>query len=105
MKIRIIAAALTGLVALAATAPASAQVNYREHRQEWRIHQGERTGSLTPHEAWRLQQQQRRIHWQEARLRDRDGGRLSPHDRRVLQHRQDLANRDIYHDKHDWHHG
>ena len=105
MKIRIVAAALVGLASLAATAPASAQVGDRAHRQEQRIQQGERSGALSPREAWQLQHQQRGIRWQEARMRDRNGGRLSPHDRWVLEHRQDAANRDIYHDKHNWHRG
>ncbi len=85
MKIRIIAAAFAGLVTLAATAPASAQANYREHRHEHRIHRGDR--------------------WQDGRMHYRDGRHLRPHDRRVLRNRQTVTSRHIYRHEHWQHHG
>ena len=104
MRTKIIVAALAGLTMLSAAVPASAQVDYREHRQEQRIHQGERSGALTPREAGRLEDRERHIHYREANMRWRHNGHLSPHDRRVLRHRQNVTSRHIYRQKHDWQH-
>ena len=74
------------------TVPAAAQqIDQREHRQEQRIRQGERTGQLTPAEARHLQYLEARLHRTEAQLRWRSGGRLTWQERRRL---QAMANRD-----------
>lgn len=83
---------LGGLAALGVAVPATAQtVNQREHRQEQRIRQGERTGRLTPAETRRLQYLEARLRRTEARMRWEHGGRLTPRERARL---QAMANRD-----------
>ena len=97
MKIAIFA----GVLALAATA-ASAQVDRRQDRQDYRIDRGVATGRLTPHEARRLDRQQDRIARTEDRMRDRNGGYLTRYQRARLNHRQNVASRNIYRKKHNW---
>jgi hypothetical protein len=84
--------ATIAVATLAAAVPAAAQpINQREHRQEQRIRQGEVRGQLTPTEARRLQFLEMRLHRTEARMRARNGGRLSHWQRQRLQR---MANRD-----------
>ena len=85
-----------------ATGAAQAQpIDQRHYNQDRRIDHGLRTGRLTPHEARRIERQQRSIHRQEARMRYRNGGHLNGYDRAVLQHREDRASRHIYRAKHN----
>ena len=95
-----------GLAAVATTAiaiPATAQsINQREHRQEQRIRRGERTGQLTPAEARRLQFLQMRLRRTEARMRMRNGGRLSPQQRIRLREMERRDNAEIYRLKHNY---
>ena len=95
-----------GLAAVATTAiaiPATAQsINQREHRQEQRIRRGERTGQLTPAEARRLQFLQIRLRRTEARMRMRNGGRLSPRQRIRLREIERRDNAEIYRLKHNY---
>ena len=95
-----------GLAAVATTAiaiPATAQsINQREHRQEQRIRRGERTGQLTPAEARRLQFLQIRLRRTEARMRMRNGGRLSPRQRIRLREMERRDNAEIYRLKHNY---
>ena len=72
-----IAAALLGLVTIAAVSPASAQVMDRQWRQHHRIEQGVRSGHLTRAEFRRLKLQQARIARTEAAMRYRNGGHLT----------------------------
>jgi len=84
--------ATVALATLGTALPAAAQpIAQREHRQEQRIRQGEVRGQLTPAEARRLQFLEMRLHRTEARMRSRNGGRLSAWQRRRL---QQMANRD-----------
>lgn len=67
--------------------------------QRERIHQGIRSGELTPREAARLQAEQREIeHLQRMYMAD---GRLGPHERRHLVAELDDASRHIWRQKHD----
>lgn len=94
-----IIAALIGLTAVGA---AQAQpIDQRHYNQDRRIDQGIRSGRLTPHEARRLDHQQRSISRQEDRMRYRNGGHLTGRDRAVLRHREDRASRHIYRAKHN----
>lgn len=94
---------LLGAVAVAGTsAPAFAQmVHQREHSQEQRIRQGERSGELTPEEARRLQYLEMRLHRTEARMRMDNGGRLSSWQRRRLREMADRDSAAIYRLKHN----
>jgi hypothetical protein len=99
MKTILIAATALGLTA--ATAASAQTVDQRHWDQQHRINQGVRSGRLTPGEALRVERQQHSIDRQEARMRDRNGGRLNGYDRAVLQHREDRASGHIYHAKHN----
>ena len=80
-------------------------VNQRESRQQRRIYQGVRSGSLNRREAYRLERQQVNLRRTEARYR-RSGGGLSWRERRNLEHRLNRSSRSIYNQKHDrQHHG
>ena len=93
-----ILAASTVAIAL----PAAAQnIDGREYRQEARIHQGVRTGQLTPFEANRLQRREFALHRQEARMRYRDYGHLTYRDRYVLEHREHRDSHAIYRLRHN----
>lgn len=94
--------ALAAAATVAAAMPASAQsVDQREHRQEQRIHQGERSGALTPGEARRLQHREARLHRTEARMRWRHGGTLSRRQRHRLNRMENHDSHAIYHLKHN----
>jgi hypothetical protein len=101
-KFRFIAAA-GSLVALSVVfaAPASAydNVNQRQHRQDYRIEQGRKNGSITWFEGLKLRAEQRRISHLEARFRS--DGHLSPYERRTLSDLQQQASKHIRHERHD----
>jgi hypothetical protein len=101
MKLLIIATAAAA-ASLAATPALAQSVHQREHSQEQRIRQGERSGRLTPAEARRLQYLEMRLHRTEARMRAENGGPLTRYERHRL---QQMANRDsaeIYRLKHNY---
>lgn len=98
---RIILALVAAATALSAMPAAAQSVDRREVRQEQRIHQGERSGALTPREARRLQMREARLHRTEARMRWHDGGRLSPRQRHHLQRMENRDSRAIYRLKHN----
>ena len=78
-------------------------INARERRQQQRIYQGVRSGSLTRRETYRLERQQVNLRRTEARYR-RSGGGLSWRERRNLQRRENRTSRVIYRQKHDRQH-
>ena len=93
---------LAAAASLAAAHPAAAQpLDAREHNQAARIHQGVRSGALTPGEAARPPAREARLHRFEARVRFRHGGRLTPHARRVLNRTENRDSRAIFRLKHN----
>jgi hypothetical protein len=74
--------------------PYDPRFDHRQDYQQERIHQGVRTGNLTPGEARYLEREQGRIQAAEDRMRA--DGRLSPWERQRLNQMQNQANRDIY---------
>lgn len=90
---------IMGLIAattVATALPAAAQVvDQREHRQDARIDAGVRQGQLNPREAYRVDRREMAIHRQEHRMRARHDGRLTQHDRHVLNHRLNRESRQI----------
>ena len=96
---RIFAVASLGLAL--SGAPALAQsVNARQARQQHRIAQGIRNGTLTPHETVMLERQESRISALEAKDR-RTGGGLSPKEREELNRLLNSESHRIYVQKHD----
>jgi len=75
-------------------------IDRRQNRQQVRIYNGVRRGSLNRREAYRLQRQQYRIYRTESRYR-RSGGGLSWRERYLLQRRLNRSSRSIYRQKHD----
>lgn len=94
--------AFAAVATAGAAIPVAAQsVHQRQHRQEQRVRQGERTGQLTPAEAHRLQYVEMRLRRTEARLRSRSGGRLTWQERRRLQSMERRDSAEIYRLKHN----
>lgn len=77
-----------------------AGINQRQDRQQDRIAQGIKSGSLTAREAKRLESLEARFARQEARLRESGDG-LSPKERAKLEEELNRLSRDIYRQKHD----
>ena len=75
------------------------RINKREHYQQERIRQGIQSGSVTRHEAARLEAEQARIRVDEARAKA--DGHVSYRERERLNHELNRASRDIHHQKHD----
>ncbi len=89
-------------VSLAAALPAAAQpFDAREHRQEQRIHQGDRSGALTVREDHRLQRREVSIRREDQVMRERHDGHLTLRDRHVLNHRLNRTSHAIYAEKHN----
>ena len=101
MRQLLIAGSLGLIASLLAVGPALAgEIRERQERQAARIHQGVKSGQLTPREAGALRAQQRRID-QTRRRALANGGHIGPAEARHLNHEQDVANRDIYRLKHN----
>lgn len=88
-------------VAVAGAAQAAPPVNARQLNQERRIDAGVRSGKLSPHEAAVLKSQQASIRGEERRMRAAHGGHLTARDKRLIHARQDAANAQILHKKHN----
>jgi len=74
-------------------------IRYREGNQAARIHQGVRSGSLTPGEAHALRREQRSIN--HARRHVLADGHVTVREAVALDRAQDRANRHIYRLKHN----
>jgi hypothetical protein len=92
-------AALAGVLSLGAAAAHAGVIDARQVRQDWRIDQGVRSGSLTPAETRVLRVEQGRI----ARTRDRAlaDGAMSVRERTRITREQNQASRDIHRLKHN----
>lgn len=83
-------------------APAgAAEVDRRLSREQARINQGVRSGSLNPRETASLERQEARIAHEIAIDRSRNGGRLTPNQWRSVNRQEDRLSRRIYNDKHN----
>jgi hypothetical protein len=95
--------ALAGVAAQAHEQPATAadtpRIDARQARQQARIADGLADGSLTRHEAHRLQHQQRHI--RQAERHAKADGVVSAQERRHITSMQDRASRSIQRQKHD----
>ncbi|HTR97002.1 MAG TPA: hypothetical protein VMH61_03790 [Candidatus Acidoferrales bacterium] len=95
---------LTMAIAMTTVSIASAQdstprIDRREVRQHERIHQGVRSGELTPGEAARLRAGQRHINRMERRAKA--NGVVTPRERARITRAQDRQSRKIYRLKHN----
>jgi hypothetical protein len=72
----------------------------RQFNQQRRIANGVRTGRLAPRQAARLERQHRGINREVRAMRARHNGRLTPRNRRMINHRQNVLSHRIYRAKH-----
>ncbi|MGA7856350.1 MAG: hypothetical protein WCA11_00370 [Terracidiphilus sp.] len=102
----VLAAALVAAPAITiAQTPAPAAHNQtigqRKFNQQRRIANGIQTGRLNARQTVRLERQQRSINHQTRAMRVRHNGRLTPMDRRIIRHRQNVASRRIFRARHN----
>ena len=86
----------------AADQTATPVIDKRIQNQERRIEQGERSGALTEREANRLERKEQKIEKMEAMAKA--DGKVTPQERRKLDHQLDQQNKRIHHEKHDRQH-
>jgi uncharacterized lipoprotein YajG len=77
------------------------QVNRRETRQQNRIANGVKNGSLNPHETARLERGEQRLQNNEKKDMAKDNGHLTKQDQRQLNRESNHMSRRIYKDKHN----
>ena len=77
-------------------------IDKRERRQQTRIHQGIKSGELTPAETRRLEAREGKIKADE--MRAKSDGKVTPEERRKLNRELDRTNRAIYRKKHNARH-
>lgn len=94
-------APFTSSYAQVAGSTTGAGIDQREANQQQRIQQGINSGELTRGETNRLEHREQSIANQEQRMRARDGGQLTAHDRTVLNNRLNRTSNAIYRDKHN----
>ena len=89
------------MVVAGMTTAANAQtVRERQHRQQGRIVQGVRSGSLAPAETARLERQERALHREI--VRDSiSGGHLGPIERAHIQRQENRLSNEVYRLKHN----
>lgn len=96
----VIAAFLFTVIAVPAFAQSTPGIDRRQAVQERQIERGYRSGNLSPHEANKLEQGQRRVNRMERRaLSD---GHLSRHERDRIRATQNRQNQRIKREKRDW---
>lgn len=97
-KIGILATTFLGAGLLTATNAEAGRIHARAERQQARIAQGVRSGSLTARETARIEGREAAL----ARdVRIMRGNGLTPRERASIERRQDRLSRDIYRQKHD----
>lgn len=80
------------------------EVGQRQLNQQQRIGQGIENGSLNAREASRLEHREAATNREVAVMRQANGGKLTPNERRFVNHQQNRTSRAIYHQKHDRQH-
>jgi protein-disulfide isomerase len=80
-------------------APKTPRVTRRQVNQQARIHQGVKSGELTPAETRRLEAEQAKIKADKAAAKS--DGKVTPQERNKLRREQNKASRDIHRLKHN----
>lgn len=86
----------------AADPTATPAIDKRIQNQERRIEQGEKSGALTGKEATRLERKEQKIERMEAKAKG--DGKVTPQERRKLDHQLDQQSKRINREKHDRQH-
>jgi hypothetical protein len=104
-KFALMAALIAAPAITIAQTPAQAAqrgaIAQRQFNQQRRIARGFRSGELNGRQTMRLERQHRSIHREMRVMRARHNGRLTPRDRRILTHRQNIESRRIFRAKHN----
>jgi hypothetical protein len=95
------AAAQAGSGAVDPGHPRVNQVNRREGRQQRRIANGVKNGSLNPKETANLERREAGVQRQEQRDMAKHNGHLTKAEQRQLNRRENRISRSIYRDKHN----
>lgn len=97
---KLISAILCTAVVFLPLAAQAGQLNNRLERQERRIYNGVKNGSITPKEYKRLEKREDKL--EAARLRAiHSGGKLTPAEKHRLNHRLNNTSQAIYRAKHN----
>jgi hypothetical protein len=92
---------LAAIVAAAGSVRAEGVIEERKENQQERVGQGVESGQLTAGEAARLEHREAALNHEEHAMRQVDGGKLTPQDRRTIDAQQDRLSKGIYNQKHD----
>lgn len=92
---RFFLAATAAVMAAGVALPAAAAINARQIGQRNSIDAGVRNGTISPHEARVLRQEQNLITRAKLHTKDRNGGHMSAMDKKKIHDMQDAAARHI----------
>jgi hypothetical protein len=98
-KLPVVVALVAMGLSVAAAQTATPRVTKRQMKQQERIHQGVKTGELTPGEAARLEAQQKKI--RRDKRKAKADGVVTPAERQKIAREQNRASRNIYRKKHN----
>ena len=96
-------AALVAALGMSLAASAG-EVDQRQRNQQRRIGEGVESGQLTPGEAARLENKERKLHREIKEERAENGGKLTRAERRQVNRQENKLSRQIYRDKHNARH-
>jgi hypothetical protein len=77
------------------------EVGQRQRAQQKRIGEGIENGSLTAKEASHLEKREAGVNKEVAGMRQANGGKLTPQERKLVNHQQNKNSKAIYRQKHD----
>jgi hypothetical protein len=94
---------ITVLAAILAVAPlaSAATIGNRKDRQQDRIAQGVKSGSLTPRETTHLERKEGALNREVRAERTLNNGKLTPAEKKQVDHQQNRLSRQIHRNKHD----
>lgn len=88
-------------LSLALAAGAFAQAGKRTENQQDRIAEGVKSGQLTAGETSKLEREEARIHREAKADRAKNGGKLTPAEKKAINRQQNAVSDQIYKDKHN----
>ena len=105
-KVRFVVIAMVAASSLLAASGQTTQterhsIQARQARQQARINHGVADGQITPGGARQADRTQQRIANQQTRMRNADGGNLTPADRHQLAREQNRASQGVYNRNHN----
>jgi len=103
-KVLLVAVVATMASVLASARGEAGPIARRARDQQLRIAQGIRSGALTARETARLERRAAALTREVRHFRRANGGVLTPGERRLVNHQQNLLSRGIFREKHDRQH-